>query len=132
MDTTLTFLLGYCSIAKSQGINLFCLPPHLTHILQPLDVGVYGPAKKTWKVIMKDNKLATCAQTVINQVNKSLSLDSSAVVWMINVKHLPYYLHLGHENRTCFTYVTTVQQAEIAQLYRFLYEHVALLHLRHN
>ena len=53
--------------AKSQGVHLFCLPPHLTHILQPLDVGVYGPVKKTWKVILKDHKFTTCAQTVIKE-----------------------------------------------------------------
>jgi hypothetical protein len=53
--------------AKSHGVHIFCLPPHLTHILQPLDVGVYGPVKKTWKVILKDHKLATFAQTVTKE-----------------------------------------------------------------
>lgn len=53
--------------AKSQGIHLYCLPSHLTHILQPLDVGVYGPAKKAWKIILKEHKFATCAQTVTKE-----------------------------------------------------------------
>lgn len=25
------------------NIIIFCLPPHTTHMLQPLDVGVFGP-----------------------------------------------------------------------------------------
>ena len=29
--------------ARSYGIHLFCLPPNTTHILQPLDIGVFGP-----------------------------------------------------------------------------------------
>ena len=45
--------------AKSKGIHLFSFPPHLTHLLQPLDVGVYGPVKKTWKAILKDHKFHT-------------------------------------------------------------------------
>ena len=40
--------------AKEKGIHLYCLPPHTTDKLQPLDVGVYGPIKQAWKKIMKD------------------------------------------------------------------------------
>ena len=36
----------YC---KDNGIELLCLPPHTTHTSQPLDKGVFGPAKKEWK-----------------------------------------------------------------------------------
>ena len=53
--------------AKKENIHLLCLPPHLTHILQPLDVGVYGPVKKTWKYILKEHKLATLAQNVLKE-----------------------------------------------------------------
>lgn len=53
--------------AKEKGIHLLCFPPHLTHILQPLDVGVYGPVKKTWKAILKEHRLATLAQNVTKE-----------------------------------------------------------------
>ena len=53
--------------ARSQGVHLFCFPPHLTHILQPLDVGVYGPVKTTWKAILKEHKLTTLSQNVLKE-----------------------------------------------------------------
>ena len=33
-------------VARDHKVKLFCLPPNCTHIVQPLDVGVFGPAKK--------------------------------------------------------------------------------------
>lgn len=35
--------LEVLEFAKEHGIILFCLPPHCTHRLQPLDICVYGP-----------------------------------------------------------------------------------------
>ncbi|KAH7903405.1 DDE superfamily endonuclease-domain-containing protein [Hygrophoropsis aurantiaca] len=35
--------------AEKHGIHLFCLPPHTTHRLQPLDVGVFGPLQRAWQ-----------------------------------------------------------------------------------
>jgi hypothetical protein len=34
--------------AIDYNIHLFCLPPHTTHRLQPLDVGVFGPLQRAW------------------------------------------------------------------------------------
>jgi hypothetical protein len=31
--------------AKANNVELFCLPPHTTHIYQPLDVGMFRPLK---------------------------------------------------------------------------------------
>jgi hypothetical protein len=39
---------------KNNNIRLICLPAHSSHILQPLDVGVYCHVKKTWKKIISD------------------------------------------------------------------------------
>ncbi|KAH0611005.1 uncharacterized protein H6S33_011432 [Morchella sextelata] len=33
----------FCSYASSQNIHIMCLPAHSTHLLQPLDVGLFGP-----------------------------------------------------------------------------------------
>jgi hypothetical protein len=35
-------------LAKEHNILLFSLPSHTTHMLQPLDVGVFGPFAHTW------------------------------------------------------------------------------------
>jgi hypothetical protein len=35
--------------ADKAGIHLFCLPPHTSHRLQPLDVGVFGPLQQAWQ-----------------------------------------------------------------------------------
>jgi hypothetical protein len=37
-----------CRLARDNNIILFCLPPHTTHKLQPLDVGVFGPFQRGW------------------------------------------------------------------------------------
>ena len=35
-------------IAKEENIIIFCLPPHTTHELQPLDCTLFGPLKTAW------------------------------------------------------------------------------------
>ncbi|KAI9064706.1 DDE-domain-containing protein [Trametes sanguinea] len=35
-------------LADKYDIHLYCLPPHTTHKLQPLDVGVFGPLTTQW------------------------------------------------------------------------------------
>ena len=59
--------LDVIQLAKKSNVHLCCLPPHVTHILQPLDVGVYGPVKATWKSILKEHKLETLAETVTKE-----------------------------------------------------------------
>ena len=34
--------------ARRCGVDIVTLPPHSSHILQPLDIAVYGPFKKAW------------------------------------------------------------------------------------
>ena len=40
--------LDLLKLAKDHNIILFSLPPHTTHMLQPLDVGVFGPFARAW------------------------------------------------------------------------------------
>ena len=40
------------------------LPSNTTHVLQPLDVGVYGPLKQAWKKILTQHKFSTRASNI--------------------------------------------------------------------
>ncbi|KAF8230474.1 hypothetical protein L208DRAFT_1217195, partial [Tricholoma matsutake] len=35
-------------LAELHSIIILCLPPHTTHKLQPLDIGVFGPFQHAW------------------------------------------------------------------------------------
>ena len=41
--------LDLIECAEKNKIILYCLPPHSSHVLQPLDVSVFGPLKSGWK-----------------------------------------------------------------------------------
>lgn len=64
--------ISLVKLARENNVELICLPPHMTHILQPLDVGVYGPFKQEWKKILKEYKTSTRAANISKQVFPSL------------------------------------------------------------
>ena len=41
-------------LAIENGVHMLKLPPHLTHLLQPLDVGVFKPMKANWYSAVAD------------------------------------------------------------------------------
>lgn len=48
--------IAVAEFCKEKDIILYCLPPHASHILQPLDVAVFGPMKKIWNKCLDDFK----------------------------------------------------------------------------
>ena len=50
--------------AMSHGIHLLCFPSHATAVLQPLNVGVYGPVKQAWRKILNEYKLESRASKI--------------------------------------------------------------------
>ena len=50
--------------AGGRGVHLYWLPPNCTHILQPLDVGTFGPLKFEWRKILQEYRLQTKATNV--------------------------------------------------------------------
>lgn len=52
---------------RQKGILLFGLHPNATHLIQPCDVGIFGPVKKSWrKVVRKHNQSTTAPVTTMN------------------------------------------------------------------
>lgn len=47
--------IGYdlIAFARANDIHLVLLPPHSTHILQPFDVGIFGPMKAEWSKVLE-------------------------------------------------------------------------------
>ena len=58
--------------ARSNNIHPLCLPPHLIHLLQPLDIGVFGPVTVTWKKLLKEYQIETCAGNMTKEDFPSL------------------------------------------------------------
>lgn len=58
----LTYHLSlFCS---QNGIILIALPPNCTHIMQPLDVALFGPVKKEWSTAVHEWRLRNGLQTL--------------------------------------------------------------------
>ena len=54
-------------LCKEKGILLYCLPPHSSHITQPLDVGFYGPLKQAWKKAVTNYAVDHVGKSVTKQ-----------------------------------------------------------------
>ena len=54
-------------LAGKEGIQFFLLPPNSTHFLQPLDVAVFAPLKRTWKKALLDYKMSECHKTLLKK-----------------------------------------------------------------
>ena len=59
--------LSLIKLARDNNVHLICFPPHCTHILQPLDVSVFGPLKSAWRKVLKEHQIASCAATVTKE-----------------------------------------------------------------
>lgn len=63
-------------MAEKEGVQLFCIPPHTSHRLQPLDVGVFGPVQRAWQkrclAVLEETgeSLARCMEEVRDQASK--------------------------------------------------------------
>jgi len=58
---------------KEKGILLFLTPPHLTHLVQPLDVGVFGPWKDRYIEAVNNSFRTGC--TDFDKIELLLILD---------------------------------------------------------
>jgi hypothetical protein len=56
----------FCDFASKHKIIVLCLPPHTTHVLQPCDVGAFGPLESAWR---KEVTLMSLANQPIHKGN---------------------------------------------------------------
>ncbi|RPB08975.1 hypothetical protein P167DRAFT_476577, partial [Morchella conica CCBAS932] len=54
-------------VTLNHKIVPFCLPPHSTHLLQPLDVGLFGPLQKHYSNILDEDMEESGGDTGINK-----------------------------------------------------------------
>lgn len=91
--------INTAKVCKKNDILLYCLPPHSSHITQPLDVGFYGPLKSAWKKAVAKYTLDHVGQYVtkysfaevfkeawVNTVKMSTIVNSfrSSGIWPVN------------------------------------------------
>ena len=48
-------------------VLLYCLPPHSSHLTQPLDVGFFGALKSNWKKAVDSFKVAHLGSSVTKE-----------------------------------------------------------------
>ena len=69
--------------AKKHNVILFVLPPHSSHLTQPLDIGVFGPFKFMYnhecKVYTKNNPGITITKYTIAKLSLNLMLKPSVL-----------------------------------------------------
>ena len=62
--------LSVLEYAAEKKILLVCLPAHTSHLLQPLDVGLFGPLQQAY-----GREVGRLAQLGLNHINKCLFLE---------------------------------------------------------
>jgi len=69
-------------LAFVNNIILLSLPPHCTHKLQPLDVGVFGPFQKAWVKICEDWAIENDPVTRFNVVERYMQVNSYSILFV--------------------------------------------------
>jgi hypothetical protein len=67
---------SYCSVAfqdlcKEKKIITICMPPYLSHLLQPLDVACFSPLKRSY-----GDAISALARSRIHYINKQTFLPA--------------------------------------------------------
>ena len=68
--------LEFQNLCEESKIIALCMPPHASHILQPLDVGCFAPLKQAYK-----NELRDLADSHINHIDKKAFLATFLAVY---------------------------------------------------
>ena len=63
-------------LARSNDVHLLCLPSHTTHVLQPLDVGVFRSFKGNWSKACSKYLAANPGRVITSDKLASLIADA--------------------------------------------------------
>ena len=63
--------LDVIDLARENNVILFCLPPHTTHLLQPLDVAVFKSLKAYFTNLVRSVRLVTMGTPKVLHVNRT-------------------------------------------------------------
>lgn len=58
------FTIKLIEIADSNNIHIICMPAHSTHLLEPLDVGVFKHFKASWRKTLQNYYFTNSGQSV--------------------------------------------------------------------
>jgi len=78
--------LEFCQYAIDNNIELLCFPSHTTHLLQPLDVGLFGPLQKYYGKAADDHMRDTRAAVVKGTFWKFYSAARRQAYTTANIK----------------------------------------------
>ena len=59
--------LEVAKLSREENIVLYCLLEHTSHLMQPCDVGLFGPLKREWKNSVKEYQIAHPGDFVTKQ-----------------------------------------------------------------
>ena len=70
--------LDVVQLALKENVIILKFPPHVTDVLQPLDVLCFGPIKRKWEKMLND-RITTYGTR--NRVDKSEFVDLLCEIW---------------------------------------------------
>ncbi|XP_057316504.1 uncharacterized protein LOC130657532 [Hydractinia symbiolongicarpus] len=92
--------LNLIDAARENQVILYCLPPHTAHVLQPLDVGLYGPLKTYFSRITDKIQIARLGITRNGQISKT----EFSAVFKLEYEETFSYARILSSFRSCGIY----------------------------
>lgn len=72
--------MRFIDLAEENNVIVLCLPPHTTHKLQPLDVGVFGPFQRAW---------IDCCDSVVELIGSEMPKEEFIKQYM-NIRNITF------------------------------------------
>ena len=71
---------------KNNNIHIICLPPHSTHLLQPLDVGVFKHVKTRWRQIVAEHNCENSFALIQKEIFRcSIRITAITLRWLSQI-----------------------------------------------